>query len=340
MDGSPSESVLDWAAKAFGADATVLAKHPLHGSGSPWRLQVSHRQGTSHVILRIPDMVRVGPNAIATGAAALLVAEAHGVAAPRLIASDLDGRATGIMVTLETALDGNSELPSSVSVARLQEAGATIARVHAVPLDPQPDLPLRTRPIQFDDYAMERRWATLYRRATSPRERAQVIEAMCELTGWRAEDALRTVSNTHSSPLLQLADDRARAYPRPPEATVFVHGDVWGGNMRWIGDACIALIDWKTAGAGNPGVDVGELRMQMALQYGETAPDHVLDGWQRQSRREATDVPYWDLVAALNTPTDMDGWPGFDDRGGALNAAAVRERRDRFLRRALDQLDG
>ena len=49
-------------------------------------------------------------------------------------------------------------------------------------------------------------------------------------------------------------------------------------------------------------------------------------------------MPYWDAVAALNTPTVMQGWPGFADDGSALDAAAVTERRDAFLRSALDQL--
>jgi hypothetical protein len=78
------------------------------------------------------------------------------------------------------------------------------------------------------------------------------------------------------------------------------YGDIWGGNMLWDGDNCLALIDWKTAGAGSPGVGLGELRLQMALQYGPEAPQHVLAGWEYQSGRQATDTPYWDIVAALN----------------------------------------
>jgi aminoglycoside phosphotransferase (APT) family kinase protein len=108
--------------------------------------------------------------------------------------------------------------------------------------------------------------------------------------------------------------------------------------MLWEDDRCVALIDWKTAGVGDPGVDLGSLRMQMALQYGQDAPAHVLEGWQRQAGRAAVAVPYWDAVAALNTPTVMHGWPGFADDGSPLDAAAVTERRDAFLRTALDQL--
>jgi hypothetical protein len=109
--------------------------------------------------------------------------------------------------------------------------------------------------------------------------------------------------------------------------------------MIWDGETCLALVDWKAAGAGDPGVDMGALRLQMALQYGPDAPGHVLDGWQRESGREATDVPYWDAVAGVTTPTEIDRLPGFDDRGRPLDASAMTARRDAFLRAALDRLE-
>jgi hypothetical protein len=65
-----------------------------------------------------------------------------------------------------------------------------------------------------------------------------------------------------------------------------------------------------------------------------------LDGWQRQAGRAAIAVPYWDAVAALNTPTVIHSeWlPGFAGDGSPLDAEAVTERRDAFLRTAVDQL--
>ena len=214
-----------------------------------------------------------------------------------------DGRASGTVATLETFLSGSADLPPTISVARLREAGAAIARVHAFSMEPQAHLPHRPRPCAVDDRAAERR------RGLMP-----------------------------TTPLLQEADERLRSHVVPAATSVFVHGDVWGGNMLFEGDRCDALIDWKTAGVGDPGVDLGSLRMQMALQYGEDAPAHVLEGWQLQAGRAATSVPYWDAVAALNTPTVMDSWPGFAVDGSRLDGAAVAERRDAFLRTALDQL--
>jgi aminoglycoside phosphotransferase (APT) family kinase protein len=72
--------------------------------------------------------------------------------------------------------------------------------------------------------------------------------------------------------LLRRADERVHAIPVPTRPTVFIHGDVWPGNTVLAGDTVRALIDWKTAGVGYPGVDLGELRKQVAIAYGEEAP--------------------------------------------------------------------
>lgn len=321
MDQAPMGPVLAWAARAVGADAKVVAVQSLHEARmGPWRLRIAHGGGTSDVVLRVPSAGWIGEALIATGAAALRVTERHSLAPPPLLASDLDGRATGgVPATLETALPGSSASPAEMSVERLRAAGAALARVHAIPLTPQPDLPLRTRPCQVDDHAMEARWATL-NRACADSERGAVIAALCELTGWSVERARHVLTGPRSTPLLQLAFDRVRGLDRPRGETVFVHGDLWAGNMLWDGDTCVALIDWKTAGAGHPGVDLGNLRMKMATEYGPAAPAHVLDGWERERGRAATDVPYWDAVAALHTPAELDDW---EEEAAARGGAAA-----------------
>jgi aminoglycoside phosphotransferase (APT) family kinase protein len=91
-------------------------------------------------------------------------------------------------------------------------------------------LPFRPRPIAVDHFAYARR------------------------KGWMP-----------TTPLLQAADDVIRAHGLPLGETVFVHGDVWPGNLLSAGDEVAALVDWKTAGVGAPGVDVSELRKQVAI---------------------------------------------------------------------------
>ena len=339
MSTMPSEAVLRWAAEAVGVGARVVAVKGLRDDSRPWLLRIEHGGSTREVVLRAWPVDRSRVAAIDTGAAALLVAEIHGLAAPRLIASDLDGRATGAAATLETAVPGSSASPPRVSPERLRAAGAALARVHAIPLEPQRDLPLRLRPCDVDDRAMERRWAALYR-ASADSEKPAVIDAWCELTEWPADAARLMMSGTRLSPLLQFADERLRSIPRPQAETVFVHGDIWAGNMMWSGDTSVILIDWKNAGAGDPGVDLGNLRVKMAIQYGPDAPAHVLDGWQRESGRQATNVAYWDAVAAAYSPAVLDDYEeGFDDQGHEIDWPAKTRRRDAFLREALDRLD-
>jgi len=307
MTHSPREATLAWACGALGADRSQLSVESLgrgdHRPSGTFRLRIERPAAqATDVILKVPVRGWIAAAWLITNARALQLAEAHGLAAPRLIAADFDGRASGTVTTLETFLPGSADLPPTASVARLREGGAALARVHAISMEPQAHLPYRPRPCAVDDRADERR------RGSMP-----------------------------TTPLLQEADERVRSHGVPAATSVFVHGDVWAGNMLFEGDRCVALIDWKTAGVGDPGVDLSNLRMQMALQYGQDAPGHVLEGWQRQAGRTATCVPYWDAVAALNTSTMLHGFPGFADDGSPLDAAAVTERRDVFLRAALDQ---
>jgi aminoglycoside phosphotransferase (APT) family kinase protein len=291
----PGDAVLAWAAGVVGEHATVaevdsLHPYPSHRPSGTFRLRIKDTSAVTEAVLRVSVPGWIGADMVATGARALQLADKHGLDAPRLIASDLDGEHTGQVATLETLLPGSSALPPTVSAERLEAAGAAIAKVHAIPLTPEKHLPYRPRPIAVDDFAGDRR-----------------------------------AGRMPTTALLQEADERIRAIGTAEQESVFVHGDVHGGNMLWHADTCLALIDWKTAGAGDPGVDLGELRKQTALQYGPDAPAHVLNGWQRQAGRSAVNVAYWDAVAALNTPTELD-------------AAAVTARRDAFLQTALDHL--
>ena len=138
---------------------------------------------------------------ILTNAAALMVAERHGLVAPRLIAIDRRGDRPGTPATLETFLSGSSATPPRVSPDRLREFGAAIARVHTIPLEPQDGLPLLTRSKQMD-FPMERRWSTLYT-ATPDHAKTDVIEALCELTGWSPERARRAMDGSPATALLQ-----------------------------------------------------------------------------------------------------------------------------------------
>lgn len=280
---------LAWVTAQLGADVVVTAARSLHGDESPWWIELESAGGSSFAVIFRSLSSRIGPEAIATNAAALVVAEQHGLLAPRLLAADLDGREAGTPATVESAVEGTSVWPPTCSVGLLRTAGAAIAQVHAIELDPQQDLPFRPRPIAVDDFARERR-----------------------------------LGRMPTTELLRSADERVQNVPAPVGPVVFVHGDVWPGNTIVAGNTVRALIDWKTAGVGNPGVDLGELRKQVAIAYGNEAPKYVLEGWERATGMQARDVPFWDATAALNTLTESNGPADAARRDKFLSAAVAR----------------
>jgi hypothetical protein len=167
-----------------------------------------------------------------------------------------------------------------------------------------PALPRRDRPIASEDFAALRR---------RPLVRPLLLEAEARVAG-----------------------------PRPAEADVFVHGDLWQGNALWLGDTLTGLVDWDCAGAGPPGVDLGSLRCDAAVCFGLEAADDVLAGWEELAGRPAADVAHWDVVAALSTPPDMGWFVGAIAGQGRpdLSQDVLVRRRDAFLRAALGRLDG
>ncbi|MFD0474030.1 phosphotransferase family protein [Nonomuraea thailandensis] len=227
----------------------VSAVRSLHGGESPWWIDLTAPGGSAFsAVLRCPSS-RIGPEMIATNAAALAVAEEHGLPAPRLLAADPDGRTAETPVSLETVVPGTSAWPAAPDTGLLLAAGAAIARVHAVTPGPRPQL--RSGPAPS-------------RSTTSP----GIGERRAPTTA-----------------LLHLADERVRAAKGPGGPVVLVHGDVWPGNTVVAGGRIRGLIDWKTAGVGNPGVDLGELRKQVAISYDDDAPGLVLEGWERAVAR-------------------------------------------------------
>jgi len=132
--------VLRWAAGAVGG-TRVLSAESLSSSddrlSGTFRLRIEGPAArATDVTLKVPVPRWILDGMVITNARALRLAETHGLAAPRLIAADLDGRASGTVATLETFLSGSADLPPTVSVARLREAGAAIARINAFRMEP------------------------------------------------------------------------------------------------------------------------------------------------------------------------------------------------------------
>jgi aminoglycoside phosphotransferase (APT) family kinase protein len=297
----PPPSVLEWVHRRVRAQVHVL--RGLRQAGSPWLVRLSGATGARTAVLKIAASEVA--DAVRTEAAALTAAAAGRLPVPRLLAADPDGADAGVPVLLQSVVAGRSTIPPVASGDRLRAAGAALAAVHAVRPGPGHALPVRERPIPASDFVAARR------------------------------------AGAASTPLLDAAEVGMREGRARVDDPVLVHGDIWHGNLLWTGDRVSGIVDWDMAGVGHPGVDVGALRLDAALLYGIEAAGPVLDGWRAVGAGPADgSQPYWDVVAAANTPTDLAGFlPVIQDQGRPdLDAAVLTARRDDFLRRALDLL--
>jgi len=122
---------------------TVISRKGLGAGGkSPWLLTYADGR---QAILRDH-----GP--FETEIAALTVAAANGVPAPRVLDIGEDG-------LLISVVPGSSRIPVEAEPGRLRAIGAAAAAIHAVELAPTKDLPPRHRPIElvdFDDWRARR----------------------------------------------------------------------------------------------------------------------------------------------------------------------------------------
>ncbi|MGH3253914.1 MAG: phosphotransferase [Streptosporangiaceae bacterium] len=269
------------------------------------------REGGSPWLIRAratSAVLRVAPlhsrERLATEVAALRYAAGAGLPAPEVLGHD-DGTASGFALVLTALRPGSSRIPFSPDARRLRAIGAMAARIGAVAAGPSDALPERSGPIA--DFP----WARLRQERGAS---AILMQAEAAVASTKPEDT----------------------------RTGLTHGDFWYGNTLWDDDGNLtALLDWDAAGFGSPGIDLGSVRLDAALCYGQDAVAEVLSGWEDEAGRAAPDVPYWDAVAALATPPDM-AWvaPTIADQGRPdLTGDLLAERREAFLQAALTRLD-
>lgn len=291
-----------WATDALGTGTTIDAATGLHDGGSPWLLDYRAGDRSGQAILRVADWDRIWGPAIATAAAGLDVARSCELPTARLIAADLDGTVAGAPSLLGTYC-GASSAPHRLA---LPAAGAALAALHRIRIEPAAALPLRVHHTPADDHPDRRRCAQRYHHASS-RQREAIVDELLVAASWlTAAKARQLLTTTLVSPLLRRADQLVRELPRPEGETVFVHGDVWLGNMLWQDESCLGLIDWKAAGVGDPGVDVSSLRMQASFTFGLSVIDDITVAWEDARQQHFRSAAYWDVVAAVNTSHDEE----------------------------------
>jgi Ser/Thr protein kinase RdoA (MazF antagonist) len=285
----------------------VTVVRSLRLGGSPWLL----RTGERDVALRVIAAERAGETETEVAALTHAARGADpGLPVAELLGYDL-AEQTGYALVLTGYLPGSSIIPAEPDPERLRALGAAAARISALTLTPTQALPVRRRPIEAEDFARMRR----------EQGAPDLLHA--------AEAAVAAV---------QLDDERTGMV----QGTGMVHGDLWHGNTLWDADGRLtAVLDWDCGGVGPAGIDLGSLRCDAAWCHGLQAADDILRGWEAEAGRPASDIPYWDVVAALASPPDMGWFPASMAAQGRpdLTREVMLERRDAFLAAALSRLE-
>ena len=94
--------------------------------------------------------------------------------------------------------------------------------------------------------------------------------------------------------------------------SVLLHGDYWPGNILWKDGQLVAVIDWENAALGDPLADVANSRREILWAFGIDAMQHFTHQYQSMTTIDFTNLPYWDLCAALRSDSQIAEW-GLDD---------------------------
>jgi aminoglycoside phosphotransferase (APT) family kinase protein len=90
------------------------------------------------------------------------------------------------------------------------------------------------------------------------------------------------------------------AWPIPQRnPPALLHGDYWPGNVLWRDGQLVAVIDWEDAAIGDPLFDVANSRLELLWAFGDDTMRQFTERYQTMTTLDCTDLPYWDLCAAL-----------------------------------------
>jgi aminoglycoside phosphotransferase (APT) family kinase protein len=116
-----------------------------------------------------------------------------------------------------------------------------------------------------------------------------------------------------------------------------VHDDFWPGNTIWSRQRLTGVVDWGEAKIGDPRLDVGQCRVDLAMMLGPDAADAFLRAYAATTGDELSSMWFWDLYSARGALPAIHYWlDGYHDLGLTdLTLTAMRQRLEDFVKRAL-----
>jgi aminoglycoside phosphotransferase (APT) family kinase protein len=286
----PSPQALDWVARVTGC--TVDAAQPLAG-GRTTEVYSITAGDAEYVLKRFSDHAWFAkePDVAAREASHLRLLESSAIAAPRLVAVDEDGAASGEPSLLMTRVPGQVLLEPYDVDAWLRSMAEQLTRIHAVQ-------------VTADDVP----W-TYYRWV--PDEHLVVPQWTEESAAWRA------------------ALDRLAGTP-PRFEERFIHRDYHPTNILWTDDNITGIVDWASSCRGPVGVDVGHCRLNLAALHGVDVAERFRAAWEAASGQAQDPYWDLDTVVAFLPEPDMyQGWRDLGVPEIALSD--LRQRHDAYI---------
>jgi aminoglycoside phosphotransferase len=293
------ENLQQWVAQIVAPGAHIVEVRGLRQGGSPWLVRLHHNDQSLQVIVRVgrPE----NRLQFETESAALELVAAHGIAAPKLLATNLVSDPPRMLIE---CLDGSSRIPFETSVPHLRGLGAAAASLNRLQIAPSPALPVRDRPIAGVDFAALRREHS---------------------TALLREVELRVAEHTTEYPIGFVHGDLW-------QGNTLWDGDRLVGLIDWdcagVGPGGVDLGSLRCDAA----VCFGLRAAEHVLRGWE-------DAAVATQQLDAGGVAHWDLVAGLCTPPDI-AWfaETIADQGRPdLSRSLLLSRRDEFLEAALAQ---
>jgi aminoglycoside phosphotransferase (APT) family kinase protein len=108
-----------------------------------------------------------------------------------------------------------------------------------------------------------------------------------------------------------------------------LHDDYWPGNILWKDGRLAGIIDWEDARVGDPLEDLANSRLEILWAFGVEAMQSFTDRYVALTQIQLSNLPYWDLCAALRPANKLSEWAA-----DTATETAMRERHAWFVMQA------
>ncbi len=141
----------------------------------------------------------------------------------------------------------------------------------------------------------------------------------------------------------RIRDTLESVWPLPARnEPALLHGDFWPGNVLWSEGRLVAVIDWEDAKLGDPLADLANSRLETLWAFGIGAMNDLTNHYRSMTRLDFTDLAYWDLCAALFSPSNFSemaaGWKEPPIGRSDVTAETMRQAHGFFVDQAFEQL--